>query len=322
MFGKLTLAQKKALQTILIQSGAIALSGRTTFLMNAGLERLLPVLPLGEVDTIFAGALVRECERLGAPPDLGEYATVLLIVAVRHTVSGFPDMVTTLNEMIAAYVADHAQKYPLSDSPQPTPPTPATASTTLPPLTKILFLAANPATLPALQLDQEMREIAAKLRDGDARRRFDLKSEWVVRADQLTSHLLFYKPTIVHFAGHGEAEAGVYLLDRTDTAYMLAPDVFADLFTIRGVREALRCVLINACWSEHQAQALVDIANVPHVIGMREAVPDRAARAFAGGFYLGLSNEMAIPDAFELACVQMAQEMNDRRYRSVPRLLP
>lgn len=114
MFGKLTLEQRKALQAILIQSGMIALDMRGLFLSNAGLGSLLATLPMGEVDTIFAGALVRECERLGTPPSLGEYATVLLVVALRDGIEGQSEAIKILNAIIAMYTTD--SKYNLSKS--------------------------------------------------------------------------------------------------------------------------------------------------------------------------------------------------------------
>ncbi len=105
MFGKLTLEQRKQLQVLLVKSEAIEDFGtRKTFLDNAGLGVLKSHLPMSEIDVIFAGALVRECERLGCPPNLGEFASVKLAVAMRnHPELQAESIQQFLNSVIAVY---------------------------------------------------------------------------------------------------------------------------------------------------------------------------------------------------------------------------
>ena len=101
MFGKLTLEQKKFIQAILLKSGLIlSLHNRAMMLESAGLGVLTSRLPIAEDSAIFAGALVRECERIGAPPSLGEYATVKLALYLRSLpeVQNLPNAVDQLTE--------------------------------------------------------------------------------------------------------------------------------------------------------------------------------------------------------------------------------
>ncbi|MBE9033471.1 AAA-like domain-containing protein, partial [filamentous cyanobacterium LEGE 11480] len=61
---------------------------------------------------------------------------------------------------------------------------------------------------------------------------------------------------------------------------------------------SIECVVLNACYSEVQAKAIVK--HIPHVIGMNQAVGDQAAIEFATGFYDGLGYGRSYPAAYEL----------------------
>jgi len=65
----------------------------------------------------------------------------------------------------------------------------------------------------------------------------------------------------------------------------------------------VNCVLLNACYSETQARAIAK--HIEYVIGMNKAIGDRAAIAFAVGFYQALGAGRTIEDAYELGCVQI-----------------
>jgi AAA-like domain len=56
------------------------------------------------------------------------------------------------------------------------------------------------------------------------------------------------------------------------------------------------CVLLNACYSEDQAQEI--IKHIPYVIGMNRAIGDDAARQFSQGFYRAIWADRSIEDAF------------------------
>jgi hypothetical protein len=73
----------------------------------------------------------------------------------------------------------------------------------------ILILAANPVDQPPLRLDQEVREIQNGLRG--SRKHFEIKQQWATRPKDLRRALLDYKPTYVHFCGHGAGAAGIVL---------------------------------------------------------------------------------------------------------------
>jgi hypothetical protein len=49
----------------------------------------------------------------------------------------------------------------------------------------VLFLSANPAGTPPLKLDEEIRQITAKVRAAEYRDSLELVSRWAVRPDDL-----------------------------------------------------------------------------------------------------------------------------------------
>lgn len=65
--------------------------------------------------------------------------------------------------------------------------------------------------------------------------------------------------------------------------------------SLLAVGGGVRCVVFNACWSDSLAEALLRV--IPCVVGMAGAVEDRAAIAFAGGFYRALAGAQPLATA-------------------------
>lgn len=74
------------------------------------------------------------------------------------------------------------------------------------------------------------------------------------------------------------------------------PDALTELFRI--LRHGLRCVVLNACYTDDQARAIA--AHVPFVVGMAGGILDDAAIRFAAGFYLGVAHGQSVGAAFQL----------------------
>ena len=77
---------------------------------------------------------------------------------------------------------------------------------------RVLFLAASPKVSP-LSLDEEIREITAKIRAADYRDSLEVISRWAVRPDDLQQALLEHQPHILHFSGHGTTSEELVLID-------------------------------------------------------------------------------------------------------------
>ena len=93
------------------------------------------------------------------------------------------------------------------------------------------------------------------------------------------------------------------------------PKALSDLFRI--LRAGLRCVVLNACYTDEQATAIA--AHVPCVVGMRCQVLDDTAVLFSAGFYRGIANGRSIRASFDLACNGL--DMHGVPDRDVPRLI-
>lgn len=162
---------------------------------------------------------------------------------------------------------------------------------------KILFLAANPAGTNELQLDEESRAIDQALRMAAFRDSFDIRSHWAVRYADLPELLLRYQPDIVHFSGHG-SPAGEIILDEGSGSHPVSARALGRLFAV--LKDNIRCVVLNACFSQIQAEAIAE--HIDCVVGMSKAISDTAAIDFAAAFYQGLGYGRSVQTAFDLAC--------------------
>ena len=161
----------------------------------------------------------------------------------------------------------------------------------------ILFIAANPKDSVRLRLDEEIREIEDGLNRSIHREEFRLHQKWAVRLKDVRRAMFEVNPHVVHFSGHGETE-GLMLEDDDGKAVIVNADTLAGLFCIQAGR--IECVILNACYSASQAEAIN--AHVKYVVAMQNAIPDRAAREFAVGFYDALGAGKTIKHAFASGC--------------------
>ena len=175
-------------------------------------------------------------------------------------------------------------------------------------LRNILFLASNPSETAKLQLDKEFVQISLSLQDahGD----FALKAEWAVQPDKLQEFMLKHKPHIVHFSGHGigaggaagaedargiaicrliEEAGGIILQDEQGNPMLVNGANLGFMFQNLVRRIPIKLVLLNACYSDDQAEKIAEY--VPFVIGISHAIQDATAISFAKGFYLGLGSD-------------------------------
>ncbi|MEG3862473.1 nSTAND1 domain-containing NTPase, partial [Microcoleus sp. herbarium12] len=170
------------------------------------------------------------------------------------------------------------------------------------PVKTILILAANPTNTAPLRLDQEIREIDEGLRRANKRDQYKLEQKWAVRSRDFYRAILDYQPNIVHFCGHGAGEDGIVLEDDTGKMVLVQTNALASMFKLFA-HKGVDCVILNACYSEVQAEAISQYVN--YVIGMNRAVGDRAALAFAVGFYDAIAAGYRLEEAYELGCSQM-----------------
>jgi len=162
----------------------------------------------------------------------------------------------------------------------------------------ILILAANPKDTPRLRLDQEVREIANGLQRAKGREEFALEQQWAARPADARRAMLDFRPNIVHFCGHGAGEDGVAFEDETGQTRLVSARALSGFFELFA--DQVECVLLNACYSEIQAEAIAEHIN--YVIGIRKGIEDAIAIEFAVAFYDALGARETIEFAYKLAC--------------------
>ncbi|MFH7029679.1 MAG: FxSxx-COOH system tetratricopeptide repeat protein [Heteroscytonema crispum UTEX LB 1556] len=162
---------------------------------------------------------------------------------------------------------------------------------------KILVLAASPVDQARLRLDVEVREIEQRLLRCKYHDQINLKSRSAVRIGDLRQALLDVKPQIVHFCGHG-ADEGLIFEDEQGKSKQVNIEALANLFELFAGQ--VECIVLNACYSEPQAKALVQ--HVGYVIGMSKAIGDKAAINFSMGFYDALGGGYSVEDAYKFGC--------------------
>ncbi|MEG4142576.1 nSTAND1 domain-containing NTPase [Microcoleus sp. Pol7_B1] len=170
------------------------------------------------------------------------------------------------------------------------------------PVKTILILAANPTNTVPLRLEQEIREIDEGLRRANKREQYKLEQKWAVRSRDFYRAILDYQPNIVHFCGHGAGAEGIVLEDDTGKMALVQTNALASMFKLFA-QKGVDCVILNACYSEVQAKAISQYVN--YVIGMNRAVGDRAALAFAVGFYDAIAAGYTLEEGYDLGCSQM-----------------
>jgi hypothetical protein len=168
----------------------------------------------------------------------------------------------------------------------------------------ILFLAANPSSTSRLALDEECAAIERELRMTAHRDDFDFRSKWAVTVDEMMRHLVELKPAVIHFSGHGAtgASSGIYLQGDQGGSQLVSGRALAMM--IKSGAASARAVVLNACFSEPQADATRSVVDC--VVGMAGAIGDDAARSFAVGFYGALGNRWSVGNAVEHAVATLA----------------
>lgn len=163
---------------------------------------------------------------------------------------------------------------------------------------KILILASNPRQ--DLNLDREIRDLKGVIEKTRHHNPFEVVTELAVRVGDLQDLMLRHRPQIVHFCGHGGGEAGLVCASDEVKEQWLQTEALSNLFRLCTQHFPVDCVLLNACYSEVQAEAMIEHIN--YVVGMQQTIQDNAAIAFAKGFYRALGYNLAVEAAYEFGC--------------------
>jgi hypothetical protein len=169
---------------------------------------------------------------------------------------------------------------------------------------KVLFLAANPAGTTRLAVDEELRAIDARIRSAAHRDHLQLISHWAVRLDELSGLLMRERPDIVHFSGHGSKSGRIVLTGADRKRRPVSAASLAERFRI--LRDNIRVVVLNACYSTVQAREIVK--SIDCALGMSDEIVNDRAIDFAAAFYEALAYGRSIQEAFDLGVLRLKEE--------------
>jgi hypothetical protein len=165
----------------------------------------------------------------------------------------------------------------------------------------ILFASAGPRDASRLDIAEEARDIAERLRASEHRDVVKLEHVPALRTSDLIPALNRYRPRILHFAGHGSEGAElVFQDDKGDAKPVSAEAITA---TVATVADDVQLVVLNACHTSMQAEALVE--HVRAAIGMVTAIGDEAGRVFATSFYGAIADGFSVRRAFDQGLAQL-----------------
>lgn len=169
----------------------------------------------------------------------------------------------------------------------------------------ILILSANPKGTQVLNLAKELSEIQDAKERAEQSRYFQLEYKPAASFIDMQRSLQKFRPEIFHFCGHGSGQAGLLLEGEVSQRERISTQGLANLFRFfrKKYPGCLECVLLNACYTTVQAEEVAKY--IPIVIGMPQAIDDRAAREFVISFYDQLFSGSTIEEAFELGRITM-----------------
>jgi len=180
---------------------------------------------------------------------------------------------------------------------------------------KILMLTANPAGTTEINLNKEHARIAKELEN--APDRFLLRVKRSVNKTEFQQFTQLEKPYILHFSGHNEGgeDGGIVVQDDEKRGEAkIRPEALGVLFKFftKSVKIPIELVVLNACSTEEQAQAIAN--HVPYVIGTTVSIEDEAAIAFSVGFYFQLAISNDIELSYESGRTQSVLEGAQEKY--------
>lgn len=165
---------------------------------------------------------------------------------------------------------------------------------------RVRMLMSAPDDLSPLDLEQEALFAAEVLDRPRSRDTFDLSVTHSAAFHDFFEMLLHDRPQIVHFSGHGNEGLIAFTKDDGSRMDKVPAEALARaLGSASDPIEPPRLVVLNACMSEKQAQAMT--AHVDFAIGMRPKIKDPRAVAFTRRFYDALASGRTLRNAFEQA---------------------
>ena len=162
----------------------------------------------------------------------------------------------------------------------------------------LLVLAASPIDQDRLRLNNELKQIKRSLQRSRNRENWTIEINEAATVDDLRQSLLDFRPTIVHFSGHGDSHGS--LAFETDEGFTNAANAQPLTRLLHQFKDSLKCVVLNACYSEVQGAAIRQ--QIDYVVGMSRKIDDDSATKFAVAFYDAVFAGTTFRQAFDIGC--------------------
>lgn len=171
---------------------------------------------------------------------------------------------------------------------------------------RIAVLVTNPDRYASLQTGVEARDIDKAIKASKYRESFDVKAVLAPTFRDLIDQLNEYKPTILHFSGHGGGRSLV--LDNReaglDGGEVVDFDKVAKL--LETTSAGLSLLFLAACDTLDGADRFLESADA--VIAMSDSVDDEGASKFSEQFYRSISGGAQLNSAIEQARLVLEHE--------------
>ena len=181
---------------------------------------------------------------------------------------------------------------------------------------RVLLLAANPENYQPIDAAKEKNTIYDELRTSDQNTpRVQIDTLGAVTLDDFLHSVSSYNPHILHFTGHGN--------QRGEPILLAADDKGSHAVSSRGLEALLssapdlRCVVLNACYSDNVAKALVKRLRIV-VTGMPDRISDDHALEFARQFYQSIARGKDLQSAYDAG--RQALKSHDASDSDLPNL--
>ncbi|MGR6320352.1 CHAT domain-containing protein [Micromonospora soli] len=177
--------------------------------------------------------------------------------------------------------------------------TPSSTSQAADPL-RILYLTSSP--LGDLRVDKEVRNVKEAVRAATHRDMVAIEPMPAATGPDLLDGLTRFRPHVIHFSGHGNESM---LSFDGGTALAVGTTMTAATFVsaLQAVDQPPRLVVLNACKSEAQLEALTEVTSA--AVGMSDKIKDTAAIRFAARFYAAIAEGQSIASALALSKVDL-----------------
>jgi hypothetical protein len=167
-----------------------------------------------------------------------------------------------------------------------------------------------------LRVGQEIRRVKKAVQASVHRDRVRIEHASDITSDDLLDLLTTFRPHVIHFSGHADADNLVFDDGSIEGEPKVIPiEVF--MRAVSATDEKPKLVVLNACDSSVNLRPL--LAAVPVAIGMAAEVGDADAIVFATRFYRAVADGQSIEGALAIARADL--ELNALEDQDLPTLI-